>query len=168
MKRTLVRSTFATVLPLLMLVIGVQTTVSAQSVKAHNNNARHNRIVGVWDVEVAVLDCTTGTELATFPGLHKYELGGTAQVVPATNPAAQSAHMGIWRPVRKNEYQLTFKMFRFDTAGKYIGWTVVKNDIAISEDGSEYTGSGVAELFDPNGNSVGKSCPTFAGMRLQR
>ena len=153
-----------TALFLLMLVAGVQTLASAQSSDTHHN-ARHNRIVGVWNVQVTVYDCSTGTQLASFPALHKYELGGTAQVVPGgNNPTALSAHMGIWRHVRKNDYQLEFKMFRFDPAGNNIGWTMVKNNLTISEDG--YAGSGQAEVFDSDGNSVGMSCPAFTGTRF--
>lgn len=91
MKRTIARSALRTVLALLMLVAGMRTLASAQSVNAHEN-----RIVGVWDVQVKVLDCSTGDPIASFRGLHKYELGGTAQVVPSTNPAALSPHVGIW------------------------------------------------------------------------
>jgi len=163
MKQTLLKSTLRTVLPLLMLVGGVQTTVAAQS-----GNARHNRIVGLWDVQVTNFNCSTGAPLTSFRGLHKYELGGTAQVVPATNPATLSAHMGIWRHVQKNDYHLDFKMFRFDAAGNGIGWVIVKNNVAINEDATEYAGSGQAEVFDSTGNSVGTTCPTFTGIRFHR
>jgi hypothetical protein len=150
-----------TLLLLLVLVGGVQTIVSAQNV-----DARHNRIVGLWDVQVTNLNCSNGALLASFRGLHKYELGGTAQVVPATNPALLSAHVGIWRHVHRDNYQLTFKMFRFDAAGNNIGWIVVKNDVAINEDATGYAGSGQAEVFDSNGNIVGTSCPAFTGTRF--
>jgi len=161
-KRTFLKSTPRTVWFLLMLVGGMQTIVAAQSV-----NARHNRIVGVWDVQVNVLNCSTGAQLASFRALHKYELGGTAQVVPATNPAALSAHMGIWNYVQENDYKLAFKMFRFDPAGNNIGWVIVRSNVAINEDATEYTGSGQAEFFDSNGNSVGTSCPSFHGTRFE-
>jgi hypothetical protein len=158
-----IRRKLGTLLLLMVLVGGVQTIVSAQTV-----HARHNRIVGLWDVQVTVLNCSTGAQIATFPALHKYELGGTAQVVPGgNNPTGLSAHMGIWQPVRKNQYQLTFKMFRFDGAGTNIGWVVAENDIAISEDATAYAGSGRAEFFDSNGNSQGASCPTFTGTRFK-
>jgi hypothetical protein len=158
-----IRRNLETVLLLLALVSGVQTTVSAQ-----NTHARHDRIVGLWDVQVTNFNCSTGVPLVSFRGLHKYERGGTAQVVPATNPALLSAHMGIWRHVRGNNYQLTFKMFRFDAAGNNIGWVVVKNDVAINEDATGYAGTGQAEIFDSNGNSVGMSCPAFTGTRFVR
>jgi hypothetical protein len=149
-----------------MLIGGVQTIVSAQTVSAPEHRARPNRIVGLWDVQVTNFNCSTGAPLASFRGLHKYEHGGTAQVVPASNPALLSAHMGIWRHVHGNNYQLTFKMFRFDATGNNIGWNVVKFHVAINEDATAEAGSGQSEAFDSDGNSVGMSCPTFTGSRF--
>jgi hypothetical protein len=50
-----------------------------------SENARGNRIVGLWDVVVENRACD-GTLIGTFLGMHKFELGGTAQTVPSTNP----------------------------------------------------------------------------------
>ena len=157
-----IHNKFATVLLLILLVCGFQTALSAQS-----EHARENRIVGVWDAQVTILNCSTGATLASWRGLHKYELGGTAQVVPATDPAAVSAHMGIWSHVHRNNYKLSFKLFRFDPAGNNIGWQVVRLDIALNEDATAYAGVGHADVFDSNGNLVGASCPTFTGTRFQ-
>lgn len=156
-----IRSSLSTVLFLLALAVCLQTTASAQAV-----NARENRIVGLWDVQVSNLNCNTGTPLASWQALHKYELGGTAQLIPAS--AVLSAHVGIWRHVRGNDFELTVKEFRLDAAGNNIGWIVIKADVAISENATEYAGSGQAEVFDVNGNIVGKSCPTFTGTRFVR
>ncbi len=161
MKKTFLTSALRTVV-VLFLLIGMQTIVSAESTKS-----RRNRIVGVWDVQVTLFDCSTGDQLASFPALHKYELGGTGQVVPATNPAALSAHMTLWNYVSRNNYQLVVKMFRFDPSGNNIGWAVIRSDIAIDESSTAYTGSGQAEIFDLNGNLLGMSCPTFTGTRFQ-
>lgn len=161
MKCKLFRSICGILIPALMLVSGVHASDSSQRALL-----RDSRIVGVWDVEVAVLDCNSGNQLAGFKGLHKYELGGTAQVVPSTSPANLSAHVGVWRHVRGNQYELEFKMFRFDPTGNNVGWTVAKNDVEINDAGTEYTGSGQAEVFDSEGNAVGKSCPVFAGTRF--
>jgi len=158
-----------TILPL-VLVACIQPLVSAQTIRApqHKHRARHNRIVGVWDVQNRVLDCSTGAQIATFPALHKYELGGTLQVVPGgNNPTSASAHTGIWQPVGKNQYQMAFEFFRYDSAGNNIGWAVVRNDVAINEAATAYAGSGKAEIFDSNGNSLATSCPTFTGTRFQ-
>ena len=159
--KTLSKSILKITLMFLVLV-GCMQTASAESEKA-----RDNRIVGLWDVQVTVHNCNTGTVLANFNALHKYELGGVGQIVPATNPTALSAHMSVWKALNKHVYQMAFKMFRFDAAGNNIGWMVVRNDVAITEDGTGYAGSGRAEAFDSNGNSLGATCPTFIGTRFQ-
>jgi hypothetical protein len=135
---------------------------SAESLKA-----RRNRIVGLWDVVVTGTDCNTGDVLFTFPALHKYELGGTGQVVPATNPAGLSAHMTVWNHVSGNNYQLAVKMFAFDPTGTNFGYAVIRANIAIDNDAAQYSGSGQAEFFDLSGNSLGVSCPQFTGTRFE-
>ncbi len=162
MKNNSLQSRLRTVLALLMVTLGVQTLAPAQSV-----NAQENRIVGVWNAQVAILNCATGTTMFSFRGLNKFELGGTAQVVPATNPTALSAHVGIWSYVQDNNYKLTFKMFRFDAAGNNIGWQIVRFDLVVNEDATQYAGSGKAEVLDSNGNVVGTTCPVLTGMRFQ-
>jgi hypothetical protein len=139
----------------------------AMMLSAQSPAAGPTSIVGVWDVQVTQLNCSTGDPIASYRALHKYELGGTAQAVPSTNPAALSAHVGVWTNVGKDKYQLTIKMFRFDPAGNNIGWVVVRNNIAISKDATLYAGSGQATFYDLNGNPVGASCPTFTGTRFK-
>ena len=143
----------------------VQATAWAQIGPDANSNARQGRIVGLWDVNVSVTNCG-GVTLFTFPALHKYERGGTGQVVPSTNPAALSAHMVVWNHAGGDDYQTAMKMFRFDPLGNYIGWTVVTSEVSLSADGNEYEGSGVAEFFDVDGNLLGYSCPVFSGTRF--
>ena len=162
MNKKLATLTVRTTLAVLAVIGLMQTAATAQSAQAHEN-----KIVGVWNAQVAILNCATGTQLATFRGLNKFELGGTAQVVPATNPTALSAHMGIWNHVDGDNYKLSFKMFRFDPAGNTIGWQIVRFDIALNEDATGYAGLGHADVYDANGNIVGASCPTLTGTRFE-
>ena len=104
--------------------------------------------------------------IASFSSMHKNELGGTGQVVSATNPAYLSEHSMVWSHVRGNDYRTVVKMFRFDSNGIYLGWTVIRNDVLISEDGQNYSGYGVAEFFDLNGNYLFAACPSFTGTRF--
>ena len=67
---------------------------------------------------------------------------------------------------RSNNYQLTFKMFRFDAAGNNVGWNVVKFNLAINEDASAEAGSGQSQVFDANENLLATTCPTFTGTRF--
>lgn len=131
-----------------------------------NDNARHSRIVGLWDVNATITRCDNGAPLFSFPALHKYEAGGTGQVVPATNPSALSAHMTAWSYAGDDQYQFVMKMFRFDGAGNYIGWVEVTSDVSIDPDGLEYDGAGIAKFYDTAGNVVAASCPVFTGTRF--
>jgi hypothetical protein len=137
------------------------TNASAQS-----ENARGNRIVGLWDVVVENRICD-GPAIGTFRGLHKFELGGTAQTVPSTNPMNLSAHMGIWKHLGQNNYNLAFKMWRFDPAGNYIGWIVVRFDIVIDEEAETSVGTGLSLVYDTAGNIVGSGCPIITGTRFE-
>ncbi len=149
-----------------IVLLLILLTASAQVSAASSTNAKSNRIVGLWDVEVAVANCAGGPAFASFPAMHKYELGGTGQIVPASNPALLSAHMMVWTHLGGNDYLGRFKMFRYDAAGNTIGWTVVTNEVSIDEDATEYSGSGMAEVFDKDGNLLMASCPSFTGTRF--
>ena len=129
-------------------------------------NARHSRVVGLWDVEVSVANCATGVPVASFLALHQYHLGGTGQVVPFANPTALSPHMVIWSHVSGNDYEMAFKMYRYAADGSNIGWIVVRNEVSINEAANEYVGSGVAEIFNAAGDFVASSCPSFIGTRF--
>lgn len=163
MKTSTLNSVLRSVVILAVLASGANSLLSAQTGGA----VLQNNIQGLWDVDVTIHDCDTGAVLGGFKGLHKYEAGGTAQLVPATNPAALSPHVGVWSQTGRNSYRLAFKMFRFDETGNNIGWNVVRSNVALSSDGTLYTGSGVAEFFDVNGNSLGTSCPTWTGTRFR-
>jgi hypothetical protein len=88
MKDKVSRAIAGTALTFMVAALLFPTNVSAQS-----ENARGNRIVGLWDVVVENRACD-GTLIGTFLGMHKFELDGTAQTVPSTNPMNLSAHMG--------------------------------------------------------------------------
>ena len=150
------------------LAVALATFLAQDFAQAANqvSNARHNRIVGLWDVVATIYGCNGAGPFASFPALHKYELGGTGQVVPATNPAGLSAHMMVWNHLGGNDYLMHMKFFRFDSNGQYIGWVELTNEISISEDATEYLGSGVAQIFDTGGNIVGSSCPELIGTRF--
>lgn len=160
------KSTAVTAITLLIALFVTQSAVNAHAGNDLKNNARHSRIVGLYDVDVVVGDCSTGAALASFRALHKYEQGGTGQVVPATSPVGLSEHSMIWSHVHGNDYRNVVKTFRFDAAGNNIGWIVIRNEISISGDAISYSGYGIAEIYNAAGNLVATSCPSFTGTRF--
>ena len=147
-------------------VFGAQAPTQAGVGPDPNDNGRHSRIVGLWDVTATITRCDNGATLFSFPAMHKYELGGTGQVVPATDPGALSAHMLAWSYAGDDQYQWVMKMFRFDGVGAYIGWVEVTSDVSIDADGFELEGAGIARFYDTAGNVVAASCPVLTGTRF--
>ena len=160
MKRKSVNEIVWGVVLFFVVAILSQVSISAQDA---STNARQNRIVGVWDVQVTTRNCTTGAPLITFRALHKYELGGTGQVLPALNPALFQTQLSVWSYVQANDYQQATKSFRFDAAGNNTGWGIVRNNVSINDDATEYVGSGRTEFFDSNGNILFSNCHTIVG-----
>ena len=144
----------------------VQSTAYAQIGPDPQTSPRHSRIVGVWNVEVVVARCDNGDPISTFSALHQYDIGGTGQVVPSGSPTALSAHMMVWNYVKKDNYQMALKFFRYNEEGAYIGWNVIRTEVSINREGTEYVGSGVAEIYGADGTFLGASCPSFVGTRF--
>jgi len=151
---------------MLIALFLTQGVAYAQTGNEQTSNALHNRIVGLFDVDVVVTNCATGATLASFRALHKYELGGTGQVVPATSPVGLSEHSMIWSHIRGNDYRAAVKAFRFDAAGNNIGWIIIRNDVSISGDANSYSGYGIAEVYNSAGVLIAASCPSFTGTRF--
>ena len=151
------------------LSIGILVTYGTAFAAAGSNplaTAKSSRIVGVWDVTVDLYNCDSGALMGSFPAMHKFELGGTGQVVPAGNSPVVPVHMMVWEYLGNNTYSSIFKFFRYNAEG-VIGTTVLTNEVWVSEDGMEYGGSGISELYDLNGNWVGVAgCPSISGTRF--
>ncbi|KAA9134046.1 hypothetical protein F3N42_00400 [Marinihelvus fidelis] len=164
MSRSIQRAGFAGAALLVMLF--APTFASAEIGSDPKNNGRANRIVGIWDVDVAVGPCG-GMAGPPFQALHMYAQGGTGQVVPSSNPAANSAHLMVWEHLGGNHYRAAMKFYRYDLAtGAAIGYNIITNDVTISDDGNEYAGSGVAEFYAMDDTFQGQVCPQFAGTRF--
>lgn len=164
MKNLIKKSKLASV-----LLTGVVSLLATSAVIASSYplaNAKGSRIVGVWDVAVTLFNCDTGAQGPTFPAMHKYELGGTGQVEPAGSSPANPLHLMVWEYLGKNQYSATIKFFRYDESG-VIGSTVISNVVWLNKGGTQYNGSGIAELYDLNGNKVGVAgCPSLSGTRF--
>jgi len=99
--------------------------------------------------------------------MHKFELGGTGQVVPAALTPMNPAHLMVWEYLGDNTYSSAFKFFRYNLSGELQGSMVLTNEVWVSEDGMEYGGYGIAEQFDLNGDPTGVPlCPVFSGTRF--
>jgi hypothetical protein len=143
----------------------IQSTLANDIRPDPRTHARHDRIVGLWDVDVAVGQCG-GPLGPPFQALHQYHLGGTGQVVPSSSPTALSAHLLVWKHVGGNRYEASMKFYRYDANGVAVGFNIITNELVLNDEGDEYAGSGVAEFFTIDGQFQFAVCPQFVATRF--
>jgi hypothetical protein len=128
-----------------MVALCVATTAQAQ-----NGNSIKRAIEGSWKAKVTV---------APGPGapppvdaLVTYSAGGG--LVESDNlfpPSVVTAGHGSWEYAGRS-FNNTFVKLMFNAQGQPTGTIKVREKITLGINRNEYTGAGVAELFDPAGN----------------
>jgi hypothetical protein len=163
MKRTFLKLTVGTALALLMIAGGIQT-VSAQEPPVE---PRGFGIVGTWDAEVTLLNCTTGVPL--FPpgrSLVSYVQGGTfIEEASGTPPSMRYPGLGVWMHVRARTYALAFKVFQYNADGTSNGKIVVVTEVEHNLDDT-LTSSGSVRLFNAAGDLTATLCVSTTGTRF--
>lgn len=126
-----------------------------------------NQIEGTWDARVNITVCATGATLLSFDAMALFAANGTFHDTNATNPAARSSGFGVWNRVRGRDYRFAFKFFRFDTAGNYQGYNVVRHNVRLNHGANSYVSSGTAEFYDADGNLIMLGCSNSFATRFQ-
>lgn len=162
MKQTFLKLTVGTALTLLMIAGGIQTVSAQEPVEPHGFG-----IVGTWDAEVTLLNCTTGVPL--FPpgrSLVSYVQGGTfIEEASGTPPSMRYPGLGVWMHVRARTYTLAFKVFQFNADGTSNGKIVVVTDVEHNLDDS-LTSSGSVRLFNAAGDLTATLCVSTTATRF--
>lgn len=163
-----------TFLVTLAVVLFVQSACFAQkedsaqdSLFADSGSAGHHKIVGMWDAVVTIRVCATGAPITSFAAMGLFNTGGTFNNTDTQNPATVSSVPGTWSYAGPNQYNFAFKVFRFNTSGVFIGSTVVRHVLTLSDTGDEYKSEGTSAMYDTNGNQFATGCSTTVAQRFQ-
>ena len=161
MKTTFLKSIGGTALALLMLVGGMQISVSGQS-----DEAPERSLVGVWLTQVTRRNCDTGEPIGTSRIQLTIAEGGT--FLETIGPSIfRSPGNGIWKREHGwNEYSFALRFMRFDAAGVFVGSGVVRAAITLDETGDHYTSTATNDVLDVNGNVIGSGCATSVSTRF--
>ena len=162
MKTTFLKSIGGTALALLVLVGGMQISVSGQSDEGHEPS-----LVGVWVTQVTRRNCETGEPIATNrPIQFTFAKGGT--LLETIGPTIfRSPGNGIWKREQSwNEYSYAVRFTQFDAAGSFVGSGVVRGAITLDETGDHYTATATNDVLDVNGNVIGSGCATSVSTRF--
>jgi hypothetical protein len=176
-------------LPGLAFAILFTLLIGQGPVVGHDDSkgAKADRIEGVWDDEVIIIDCATGESTGReFPSTIMFMHGGQLIETPGTPlgpPMLPSqgpppppipirrGHVGLgsWHHLGGRHYTAAFRCFRFiadgsAADGSFAGIQEITEAIELSEDGDEFTTTGTSHIKDGNG-STQDGCNTLKGTR---
>ena len=163
MKTTFLKSIGGTALALLVLVGGMQISVSGQDDEGHEPS-----LVGVWLTQVTRRNCDTGEPIGATSRIQlTFAEGGT--FLETIGPSIiRSPGNGIWKREHGwNEYSYALRFMRYDAAGSFIGSGVVRAALTLDETGDRYTSTATNDVLDVNGNVIGRGCATSVSTRFQ-
>ncbi len=127
---------------------------------------RGDRIEGVWDSQIAIIDCSSGTVLASFRGLGSFIRGGSNIQTNNLPPGSGSPAFGRWEKLGHGHYSGTFRFFAFAN-GVFSGVQRVTRDIQLDAGGDTFTSVIATEFYDSNGNLISTGCGTEAATRVE-
>jgi len=140
----------ALVIVLAGTVVGLGANAFAQSGPTPNKKA----LVGSW-LETVTFPPELGRppllSLATFHGdgtMVASDAGGVTIDPPLV---ATSGH-GAWRQLQHRTFAYIARELFSDLNGNLTGHLKVRGIYTVSDSGNEYTGTSLAEVFDPDGN----------------
>jgi hypothetical protein len=171
MKNNFLKTAAGTIFGLLLIIASAQILTSAQELKTETpektteNSRSDDKIVGTWQTVVTPRNCQTNEPVApAFPGILTFNEGGT---LTGTSTAVSSVY-GVWekRQGRRN-YSFAFLLLRYSPTGTFIGTQKVRQTVAISANGYEFTTTGTIEILDTTGTTIGNGCVTSTGIRFE-
>src|SRR5215468_8567258 len=132
--------------PVLLLVAGAfaMSACSKPAVAATTDDARS--ITGTWTVTVHPDGQPMFESTITFTSA-----GG---LVEATSKAVSSGGIGTWTRAGGGHFTVTFRKYRFDGTGAFIGTTVISEDDLVDASGNTYTGHATTKVIDLKGNVI--------------
>lgn len=163
MKSKLSKRTLASTLALLGAIGILATSLPAQAAPDQRSG---DRIEGVWDSQIHIVDCPSGAVLASFRGLGLFIRGGSLTQTNNMAPFLSSPSFGSWHALGGGHYSATFRFFRFLPDGTNTGLQKVTRDIQLDPAGSTFTGTVAFETYDTAGNLIASGCGTETSTRV--
>lgn len=168
MKNTILK-TIGTMLPILMLTVFAQISVSAQddiinaekgdeqtqAEDAATRRENSRRLEGAWNIQQTPRNCQTGEPLGTSRSVMFTFIRGAAMYDSGSlnSPSLRGAGHGAWRYQSNRRYTAAFQFFRFNADGTHAGRSIVRLQIELSRDGNSYTTVGMGQIHDATATS---------------
>lgn len=161
MKRFLRSSAMAA----LVLAAAPMIVFAQETADAENARKEIPRIEGVWTSTVTIRDCQRGDVIRNVRALNLFIHGGST-VETAVN-VLRTPSVGTWSHLEGQTYTSIFNFFRYNPDGTFASRAKVTRTIELSDDGSQFTTTGIVEDFDANNVLISKTCPTETATRVE-
>jgi hypothetical protein len=150
-----------------MLAVAVFLPALGSAAAQDQQGQEQRRIVGVWDVSVTIVSCTTGAAVGTGAAIIMFNDGGT--VMDASSNSNESARLGTWRHLGGSSYSTLSKYFTYSAFGPaaFNGTGVLTREIELNKNADEYTATSTNEVYNAAGQLINTICATSTGTRSE-
>lgn len=119
-------------------------------------------LLGVWNITVKVVDCTTGAPIRTVHALQMYSLGGSFTETAGT--ASRGISEGVWSNSGGQNYTAHYWFYRYNPDGTFASFAHATNEVTLGDDGT-FTAVGIIQdSWATGANTIG--CVTQTATRL--
>lgn len=180
MKTIALKPIFGLALAVLLVLAAAQIPASAQdaqdtqdeqvradSLANATSSKKEERIEGVWDSRVTIINCQTGNPITTFRAMDVFIRGGSLVDTNASPPTTRGPGFGRWEHLGGRQYSATFRFFLYNTDGTFAGVRRVTQTIELGQSSNDHTSTVSIEVFDPNDNLIGTACATATAIRVE-
>ena len=148
---------FASVLLLVAGAFAMGACSRPAAAAAASEDARS--ITGTWTVTVH----PDGPQPSFQSTITFTSAGG---LVEATSKAVSSAGIGTWTRTGGGHFSITFRKYRFDGTGTFVGTTVITEDDLVDASGATYTGHATTKVIDAKGTVLTTFTSTAEAERM--
>lgn len=128
--------------------------------RALDQNVKGPSVVGLWYVEF------TANGAVIQAAYQVWNVGGTEIHNPNVDPRGGNVCLGAWKALGHHVYQLTHRVWNYDTNGDFLGTINLTETITLGKGGSTHTGTLALDFYDPSGNFLSELDGTVTGTRI--
>jgi hypothetical protein len=129
------------------------------------NGPPQSRIEGVWQVNVAVNNCTTGALIRAVHAMNMFLADG--KMTETAGNFLRSNSLGSWSYLGDQKFSATFRFFRYDQNGNVASIAVVEQVDVLSRDGNSFTSNGTVTDYNVDtGAFITQGCAVETATRL--
>ncbi len=159
-----------TILKLALGIISSVILVSGPEAGAQSSSSPNSKnLVGVWQVVRHGVDCSSGTDLNSFPALMSFHRDGiiSSQAVPPGSTNAYGAEdFGVWQNLGNRNYSFHFISYGYDDSGVFAGSLQATGSLQLTSPNS-FSYTATLDFYDANGNLLFSGCGRADGTRFQ-